>query len=103
MTHEWVELSTAIQVLREQLLTAKAAGENSEVSFAVGKVEVELGLEVRRSAGGGGKLQFGVFALDGKGEYSSGTTHRLRLELLPRDRHGKTLEIKGQVDELPSR
>lgn len=103
MAHEWMELSEAIQVLREQLLIAKAAGEGSKVSFSVGKVEVELGLEARRSGGGGGKLQFGVFALDGKGEYSSGTTHRLRLELLPTDEEGKTLEIKGRVNELPSR
>ncbi|MBT2902839.1 hypothetical protein OIE90_33180 (plasmid) [Streptomyces cellulosae] len=103
MAHEWMELSEAIQVLREQLLIAKAAGEDSEVSFSVGKVEVELGLEARWSGGGGGKLQFGVFALNGKGEYSSGTSHRLRLELLPRDGEGQTLEIKGRVNELPPR
>lgn len=103
MEHEWMELSEAIRVLREQLLIAKAAGENSGVSFSVGKVEVELGLEARRTAGGGGKLQFGVFGLEGRGESASGTTHRLRLELLPKDDEGETLEIKGRVQELPPR
>lgn len=98
MTSDWVELSAAIQVLREQLLLAKAAGAGADVSFEVGKVEVELGLEARRSAAGGGGLQFGVFTLNGKGEVSSGSTHRLRLELLPRDASGRTLEINGEVD-----
>jgi hypothetical protein len=101
--NEWVELSVAIQVLREQLLIAKEAGDGAEVRFEVGKVEVELGLEAKRIGGGEGGLQFGVFTLKGKGEMSSGSTNRLKLELLPRDASGGSLEIKGQVDEPPAR
>ncbi len=89
----WMELSTAIEVLREQLVVAAEQGAGQGVRFGVGKVEVEFGLEARRVGGGGGAVRFGVFSLEGKAELSSAATHRVKLELIPQDEDGEPLRV----------
>lgn len=97
----WMELSTAIEVLREQLVVAVEQGAGEDVRFGVGKVEVEFGVEARRVGGGGGGVRFGVFSLEGKAELSSAATHRVKLELIPQGRDGQPLRVAGRVSAPP--
>lgn len=98
---DWVELATAIQVLRDQLAAARDTGQGQDIRFEVAKVEVEFAVEAKKVGGGGLGVKFGVISVDGKGERSSGATHRLRLELTPRDAQGQPFEVSGTVAELP--
>ncbi|MDQ1289317.1 MAG: hypothetical protein QG622_2883 [Actinomycetota bacterium] len=100
---DWMELSEAITQLRSQLSAAREAAVGQDLLFTVGAVEVELGVEARREAGGGGGLKFGVVSLQGKGSLSSGTTHKVKLQLQPHDRAGGSIDVGDTVSALPSR
>ena len=56
-----VELSDAIEVVREQLITAQTAGRRAVagrvLTFAVGKVSIEFSGEVKKVAGAGGGVK----------------------------------------------
>lgn len=103
MDGEFVELAEAIAVLREQLRSAQEAGEGQEPRLLVGRVEVELAVEARRDGGGEAGVQFGVFTLKGRGGVSSASTHRLRLELVPRTSDGEEYVVHGRVSQPPDR
>jgi Trypsin-co-occurring domain 2 len=94
---EWVDVSDAIGQLRAQLSEARAAAVDEELLFSVDKAEVELVVEARREAGAGGGIRFGVVSLEGKGSVSSTSSHRLRLELTPHDRAGRSVDIGDQI------
>jgi hypothetical protein len=101
-----VELSDAIEVVREQLVTAQLAGQRivagQVLTFVVGKVEVEFAGEVKKVAGVGGGVKFWVVSADGKAERSSGSTHKVKIELIPQAADGTSFTVAGGVDEPPS-
>jgi hypothetical protein len=89
----FVELATAIEALRGQLLEAQAAGVGRPLSFVVGKVEVELSVEAKTTGGGGLGLRFGVFSADAKADRASGSAHKVKLELIPTGPDGKPFQV----------
>ena len=102
MDDDFVELSEAIDVLREQLWNARELGRGRSPRFSVGRVEVEFCVEARREAGAEGGVRFGVFTLGAHGSVASTSTHRLRLELTPLTDGGDSWEVHGTVVEPPS-
>lgn len=99
----WVDLADAIAELRIQLSTARTNAVGKDVLFTVGKAEIELTVEARREGGGGLGFKFGIVSVDGKGSMSSGSAHRLRLELTPHDPSGGDIDVRDRVEKLPSR
>lgn len=100
---DWIDLSDVIDKLRSQLSEARATAVGQDVTFAVGAVTVELAVEARREGGVGGGVRFGVVTLEGKGGISSGSTHKVTLQLLPHDATGASFDVEGLVSEPPSR
>ncbi|GAB2969062.1 trypco2 family protein [Saccharothrix stipae] len=96
----WVELTSAIGQLRQQLAEARELAEGEEVLFTVGKAEIELMLEIRKTAEGKAGFKFGIVSLEGKGSLVSATTHKLRLELLPHA-NGAGIDIADETIDLP--
>ncbi len=94
MAQEWVGLSDAIRALRSELTEAMAEGADEALRFELGPVEMEFLLEVGREAGGEAGVKFWVVSLGGKGSVTSGSTHRVTLSLTPRDRGGKSPQIR---------
>lgn len=78
-----IPLSRAIQALRRELVAAVQEGEDQEVRFALGPIELEFQVELSREAGGEAGIKFWVVSLGGKGSRTSGTTHTVRLSLSP--------------------
>jgi len=82
-----VELSDAIEVVREQLVTAQLTGRRvvagQVLTFAVGKVTVEFSGEVKRVDGVGGEVKFWVVTADARAERSTGASHKVTVELIP--------------------
>jgi hypothetical protein len=100
-----VELSDAIELVREQLITAQLAGQRvvagQVLTFAVGKVSVEFTGEMTRVAGRSGGLRFAVLTADAKVERTSGFTHKVQVELIPQSPDGASFIIADGVDALP--
>ncbi|MET7716283.1 trypco2 family protein [Streptomyces sp. NPDC005407] len=81
-----IGLAAAIEELRQELYEAQRLGGNQQFAFGVEEAELELQLELRKSAKGDGKLSFGVVAVGAGGEQSTVRTHKLVLKLSVKDR-----------------
>jgi hypothetical protein len=77
------ELAETIASLRAELSTAMAEGQDSQLHFALGPVEVEFQVAVTRDAGVDGGVRFGVVSFGGKGNLSNAATHRISMTLQP--------------------
>ena len=82
---QWVGLADAVRALRSELTTAMAEGEGQQLRFQLGDVEMEFLLEVTKEVGGEAGVKFWVVSIGGKAGVSSGSTHRVKLALTPRD------------------
>jgi hypothetical protein len=80
-----VGLADAIRELRRELTQAMAEGHGQQVRFELGPVEMEFLLEISKAAEGDAGVRFWVVSLGGKGSVSTGSTHRVKLSLSPRD------------------
>jgi hypothetical protein len=79
-----VGLAEAIRELRRELTEAMAEGQDQQIRFELGPVEMEFLLEITKAAEGDAGVRFWVISLGGKGSVSSGSTHRVNLSLTPR-------------------
>ena len=93
MPEEWVGLADAIRELRRELTESMTEGHGKPIRFELGPVEMEFLLEVGKDAGGEAGVRFWVVSLGGKGSVSSGSTHRVKLSLTPKDASGGSPEI----------
>lgn len=102
-----MELSEAIEVVREQLIKAQKAGRASETAgdlvFGVGKVSVEFTGEVTKTVGVGGGVKFWVVNAEAKGERASGTTQKVTVELTPQSPDGTSFRVADGVAAPPKR
>lgn len=100
-----VELSDAIEIVREQLVTAQLAGRRvvagRVLNFAVGKVVIEFSGEVKKTAGVNGGFKFWVVTGDGKAERVTGASHKVSIELLPLSPDGTSFIVADGVDAPP--
>ncbi|MDX3385307.1 hypothetical protein PV682_28100 [Streptomyces niveiscabiei] len=100
-----IGLAAAIEELRQELYEAQRLGANQQFAFGVEEAQLELQLELRKSAKGDGKVGFGVVAVGAAGEQASVRTHKLTLKLSVKDRAagGATPEVgddeTGSLDE----
>ena len=90
MAEQWVGLAEAVRALREELTTAMKTAAGEVLRFELGPVEMEFLLEVKKDAGGQGGVRFGVISLGGNASMSSGSTHRVKLSLTPKDALGQS-------------
>ncbi|MFF3898653.1 trypco2 family protein [[Kitasatospora] papulosa] len=81
-----IGLVAAIEELRQELYEAQRLGGNQQFAFGVEEAQLELQLELRKSAKGDGKLSFGVVSVGAGGEHSTVRTHKLTLRLSVKDR-----------------
>ncbi|MFC7305138.1 trypco2 family protein [Streptomyces monticola] len=80
---ENVELTMAVQGLRDQLLAAVAASDGQELKFAVEEIALDFTVELRRDAGA--KLGFKAWVVSGDAQsnMSKAVTHKVSLRLRP--------------------
>ena len=96
-----VPLAEYIRVLREQLETAQQEGAGRGVRFAVGAVELEFEVTMKRESGGRGGVKLWVVEAGGDGRSSGGRTQRVRMTLTPADDAGRPLAVGDRLPELP--
>lgn len=90
MPEPCVGLADAIRELRRELAEAMDEGQGKPVRFELGPVEMEFLLQVTKDAGGSAGVRFWVVSLGAQGNFSSGSTHRVKLALTPRDASGES-------------
>ncbi|WP_225844936.1 trypco2 family protein [Streptomyces sp. HPF1205] len=76
-----VELAEMIHQLRSELARAMADGENEELRFVLGPIELELSVSVQREVAGSGKVKFWVAELGTDTRRDDIATQTLRLTL----------------------
>jgi len=95
-------LAEAINVLRSELRKAQDSGRGADVRFAVGPVEVELVVEVGKTAGGEASIKvLNLLSIGGKGEVSKGDTNRVKVVLNPIGVGGAPFEVASAQDHRP--
>jgi hypothetical protein len=102
MSAEELSLAEAIEAVRTELCKAQEQGQGSEVRFAVGPVELEFALDVRKTGGGSASVKvLGVLDLSGNGEYSTTNAHRVKIKLSPLGRDGNPLKVAADLPRRP--
>jgi Trypsin-co-occurring domain 2 len=95
----WVGLADAVRALRSELTAAMAEAEGQRLRFELDAVEMEFLLEVRKEGGAEAGVKFYVISLGAKGGVSSGSTHRVKLSLSPKDMvTGRKAQIADEVE-----
>ncbi|QXE32987.1 hypothetical protein KQY30_00420 [Streptomyces sp. GMY02] len=79
-----VELAKMVRQLRAELTEAMREGENADLRFELGPVEMELTIAVEKEAGPGAKVRFWVVELGADARVAHHTTQRITLTLDPR-------------------
>jgi Trypsin-co-occurring domain 2 len=78
-----IELAEVIGQLRTELDDARTAAAGHELQFALGPVELEVTVELRRDGGAAAKVRFYVVELGGEGKVTSSSAQRIKLTLNP--------------------
>lgn len=86
---ERVELEKVISQLRQELSAAMREGEDEDLRFELGPVQLKLTVAVSKEAGANAKVQFWVVGLGADGKVASQATQRITLTLDPRRRGSK--------------
>ncbi|WP_176733109.1 trypco2 family protein [Streptomyces agglomeratus] len=90
------ELADVISQVRAELEKAQTRGRESDLRFRVEKVNLEFEVQVRRETGGKGGLRIGVVTADVGRTTGNDRTHRISVELQPRNRDGGgTVDVGG--------
>jgi len=95
------ELAEAIAAVRAGLDTAQQAGTTSGIRFKVKEVVLDLGLELHRTAGGGGSVKAYVFSGQARKEKSTAQTHRLTLTMEVDGADRALINDQGEVGVAP--
>lgn len=98
---QWFEVSEVVRQLRVQLNQAMADGQDDDIKFELGPIELEFEVAVGRERGADGGLKVGVLSLGAKGSRSSGSKNRMKLTLTPQDGQGGPTRISGTERTLP--
>ena len=79
-----IELASVIRGLRDELEQAVAAGEDEQLRFELGPIELEATVTVGRSGRASGKVRFWVVEAGADRTKDSATTQRIKLTLAPK-------------------
>lgn len=92
-----IELADAVASIRNQLIDAATRATDHPVSFAVGDIQMEFTLELRREAKAGGKVKAWVVEAGTDAALASGRTHKVAFTLTPRN------AVTGEAWEIGTR
>ncbi|MFJ1789177.1 trypco2 family protein [Streptomyces anulatus] len=94
-----IELADAVASIRNQLIDAATRATDHPVSFAVGDIQMEFTLELRREAKAGGKVKAWVVEAGADAARTTGRTHKVAFTLTPRNTAtGEAWEIGTEDD-----
>ncbi|MFF4230068.1 trypco2 family protein [Streptomyces sp. NPDC001820] len=93
-----IELTKAVEAVRDELLQAAARGTGQDLAFKVGPVELEFAVELREDAKVKAGFKAWVVTGDVEAGMARGRTHRVTLTLTPQKPGGGDLLVQGSAD-----
>ena len=78
-----IGLAEAVRSVRAELVVAMREGQDAELRFRTGPVELEFTVEAGRETSAGGGVRWWVVSAEGKVTSESRTTHRITVSLTP--------------------
>ncbi|MDX3313965.1 trypco2 family protein [Streptomyces sp. NPDC054884] len=91
---ENVELTAAVQGLRDQLIASMGAANGQQIRFEVEEISLEFSVELRRDASVKAGFKAWVVASDAQAGVAHNTTHKVSVKLKPKDSSdGRSIEI----------
>lgn len=78
-----IGLAEAVRSVRAELVAAMREGQDAELRFRTGPVELEFIVEAGRETSAGGGVRWWVVSAEGKVASESRTTHRITVSLTP--------------------
>jgi hypothetical protein len=84
MDDHGIELSDAIEVIRQQLSDAAARGEGQPIQFEVGPVTLEFTVELKRDARAKGGFKAWVLSAESEGGVARSRGQKMSVTLTPR-------------------
>ncbi|MCX4426953.1 trypco2 family protein [Streptomyces mirabilis] len=94
---EEIELSVAVQAIRDELLQAATDGVGKEILFEVGPIEMDFEVEIRREAGARGGVRAWLLSASVDAKRSSARSHRVSFTLTPKNaKSGGNLEVGNE-------
>jgi len=96
-----IELADAVAALRDELLEAARRSAGTTLAFAVGPIEMEFAVELRKDVKA--KAGFKAYVLTGNVEAGAarGHTQKVKLTLTPTRPDGRELLISGEPASRP--
>lgn len=80
-----IELADAVESIRNQLVEAASRATGRPLAFAVGDIQMEFTLELRKEAKAGGKVKAWVVEAGTDASLATGRTHKVAFTLSPRN------------------
>ncbi|SCD82158.1 hypothetical protein GA0115244_11172 [Streptomyces sp. DvalAA-19] len=80
-----IELADAVESIRNQLVEAASRATGHPLAFAVGDIQMEFTLELRKEAKAGGKVKAWVVEAGTDASLATGHTHKVAFTLSPRN------------------
>jgi hypothetical protein len=96
-----IPLAEAIRALREELAQAVREGQDEEVRFQVGPVDLEFQVEISKEASGQAGVAFWLITVGGGGRRSSTRAHTVKINLQPVDLQGSPVKVSQRVTSKP--
>jgi Trypsin-co-occurring domain 2 len=96
-----IPLAEAIRALREELAQAVREGQDEEVRFQVGPVDLEFQVEISKEASGRAGIAFWLITVGGGSSRSSTTAHTVKINLQPVDPEGNPVQVSQLVTSKP--
>ncbi|MFI8437196.1 trypco2 family protein [Streptomyces sp. NPDC079020] len=94
-----IELADAVESIRNQLVEAATRATGLPLAFAVGDIQMEFTLELRKEAKAGGRVKAWVVEAGADASRATGRTHKVSLTLTPRNAvTGEAWEIGHEDD-----
>ncbi|MER5795755.1 trypco2 family protein [Streptomyces sp. NPDC001980] len=99
---EELELAAAVQLVRDELLSASSAAARENLRFEVGPITMEFAVEIRRDVSAKAGFKAWVVSADAEAKAGRTRTHKVSLTLTPKPSDGRSLEISADSSDAGS-
>jgi Trypsin-co-occurring domain 2 len=96
-----LSLSDAIESVRSELAEAQRKGEQADLKFEVGEIELELEIAAELGASAGAEAKWFLVTAKTDAQYKESKKQKITIKLKPIGANGKSVEVSKSLTENP--
>ena len=96
-----LSLSDAIESIRSELAAAQRKGEQADLKFEVGEIELELEIAAELGATAGAEAKWWVVTAKTEAQYKESKKQKIKIKLKPVGANGKSIEVSKTLTQDP--